>query len=646
MEGLNTKLLLVTANVGSIFEDPEHMLKIWLKEFLATIQKLEPGLVALHCQEVGGKNYEASMQHVNQFVKAMLGSDELQKYDRARVFLDEDYTAADKFTALGNLYFIHECIEDVMIYDFIECKFIQVEGREVLSGNIENIQIKEKAKYPQNFFPEFKWSRKGFLRTRWSINNCVFDLINIHLFHDASNIVAMQKSPSIYVENRHRALSHTIKRFETDQLENVPYFMFGDFNFRLDLNMLLKELTEKTETHETRGKKDQISKIVYTETGNSKVVLTVESKYFDHHEKHNEVFSNKKKLLNKYDTELLLYKDKVYEYDIDFPPSYPFSEDVSDGMSYMKTRCPSWCDRILLSHSAKDIIFQDEKHKPKYHIIGKDVCMGDHKPVYLSILLKKGKGNNFEIQPQSSKKLRNKLSSSISVNGERVDTEHEEVNIHDYATFEKEEQLIPEFRISIKSRRGSTLSREKSVEDDGLTRKSSFKDVARQVVSMENVLKKWPRRPRSRHHSSSSEDIAEDEENKDVDLTPDDISVHTDTSELSDSEDINRDLAPEEIDIHTSSIAGSISLSLSDGPSANINGNRTGIDGDLDTNTSLSTNLLPKEENIDSDTDKSKLHEKGVVTHEHGSGKVKNSNSTEGKAEKQRSGFRCPCVVL
>ena len=30
--------------------------------------------------------------------RAMLGSDELQKYDRARVFLDEDYTAADKFT--------------------------------------------------------------------------------------------------------------------------------------------------------------------------------------------------------------------------------------------------------------------------------------------------------------------------------------------------------------------------------------------------------------------------------------------------------------------------------------------------------------------------------------------------------------------
>lgn len=32
------------------------------------------------------------------FFRAILGCEELQKYDRARVFLDEDYTAADKFT--------------------------------------------------------------------------------------------------------------------------------------------------------------------------------------------------------------------------------------------------------------------------------------------------------------------------------------------------------------------------------------------------------------------------------------------------------------------------------------------------------------------------------------------------------------------
>nr|XP_022287753.1 type I inositol 1,4,5-trisphosphate 5-phosphatase-like isoform X2 [Crassostrea virginica] len=389
MEGSYAKVLLVSANVGSIFEDPEHMLKLWLREFLKCVSYYEPEFVALHCQEVGGKNYEASMQHVNQFVKAMLGCEELQKYDRARVFLDEDYTAADKFTALGNLYFIHESLEDVSIWDFVECKFIPVEGREVLSGNIENVQIKEKAKFPQDFFPEFKWSRKGFIRTRWNVKNCVYDLVNIHLFHDASNIIAMQRSPSVYSDNRKAAFLHTLQRFDQDQYDKVPMFIFGDFNFRLDVNLLVQDLTAKTKSQQIKGKKDQVAKIVYTEEGNGKVVLTVETKGFDHHEKHSEVFSKRAKSLQRYDVEMQSYKDKVAEFEISFPPSYPFCEDVNDGLSYMKTRCPSWCDRILMSHSAKNIIVNDDKHKPKYDVIGRETCMGDHKPVYLFVNLKR-----------------------------------------------------------------------------------------------------------------------------------------------------------------------------------------------------------------------------------------------------------------
>ncbi|KAH3787856.1 inositol polyphosphate-5-phosphatase A-like [Dreissena polymorpha] len=551
MEADSTKLLLVTANVGSIFEDPEHMLKLWLKEFLAAVQDMVPDIVAVHCQEVGGKNYEASMQHVNQFVKAMLGSDELQKYDRARVFLDEDYTAADKFTALGNLYFIHECVEEVLIYDFIECKFLPVEGREVLSGNIENIQIKEKAKYPQNFFPDFKWSRKGFLRTRWSVNNSIFDLINIHLFHDASNIVALQKSPSVYCDNRYRALAHTLQRFETDQFDKVPYFIFGDFNFRLDLQALLKVLTEKTEATEGRGKKNNVNKLTYTDA-NSKVVLTVESKYFDHHEKHNEVFINKDKTLNKYDVEIEMYRDKVYEYDITFPPSYPFSEEVTDGLSYMKTRCPSWCDRILLSHSTKDLIYSDEKFKPEYNIIGSDTCMGDHKPVYLLLRLKKGKGNkNLSYYTQSSIERRKMLSKTISINGETVEFRGDKLNIHDFANFEKTEELMPEFRMSIKTKAapadGDGESMVEGSDTNGsssTTRKTpSFHDIARQVCRMESALLKWPHTPRTRHHSSSSEDMKSDD---DIDSkVSDQMSVETDVLKIeSDVNDVAVDLKP------------------------------------------------------------------------------------------------------
>ena len=113
-----TKVLLVTANVGSIFEDPDRMLKMWLQEFLATVKRLSPDLLAIHCQEVGGKNYEESMQHVNLFVKCLLASEDMDQFDKARIFLDEDFTAVDKFTALGNLYFIHESVKNVQLWDF------------------------------------------------------------------------------------------------------------------------------------------------------------------------------------------------------------------------------------------------------------------------------------------------------------------------------------------------------------------------------------------------------------------------------------------------------------------------------------------------------------------------------------------------
>merc|ERR1711962_876474 len=100
-----TKVLLVTANIASCFEQPELMLHPWINEFLTLVDQQQPQFIALHCQEVGGKNYEESMQHVENFIRNLLvlrGT--LMPYDRYRVFLDEEYTTAEKFTALGNLY--------------------------------------------------------------------------------------------------------------------------------------------------------------------------------------------------------------------------------------------------------------------------------------------------------------------------------------------------------------------------------------------------------------------------------------------------------------------------------------------------------------------------------------------------------------
>lgn len=39
-----------------------------------------------------------------------------------------------------------------------------------------------------------------------------FDLVNIHLFHDASNLVAWENSPSVYSDTRQKALGYVLDR--------------------------------------------------------------------------------------------------------------------------------------------------------------------------------------------------------------------------------------------------------------------------------------------------------------------------------------------------------------------------------------------------------------------------------------------------
>lgn len=85
---------------------PSTLLKICINELVKKIVLLKPQFVALHMQEVGGKTYEKSMEYVQDFIKMLCESKELENYTRIRVYLDEDYTSAEHFT--------------VFIYNFIE----------------------------------------------------------------------------------------------------------------------------------------------------------------------------------------------------------------------------------------------------------------------------------------------------------------------------------------------------------------------------------------------------------------------------------------------------------------------------------------------------------------------------------------------
>ncbi|XP_028043485.1 type I inositol 1,4,5-trisphosphate 5-phosphatase isoform X1 [Bombyx mandarina] len=355
-------LLLVTANVGSIFEDPSVMLPIWTSEFLQAVSRMDPKFIALHLQEVGGKAYEKSMQYVKDFVQRLCDCPELRLFDKIRIYLDEDFSSPEKFTALGNMYFAHSSLVDLKIWDFDLKAYVDVVGKEIHSGNIENASTKEKAKFPQHFFPECKWSRKGFLRTRWTIRGTAVEFVNIHLFHDASNLVAMEPFPSVYCRSRRRALRHTLRQLHADG-SAAPYFIFGDFNFRTDTAGVVKKVTEDLSAQRVQGGAEG-GRLQYRRRADQRLVLTVGKKEFAHVD-HQKIF--REPWLQRYDRELEALRPHLFEFPVKFPPTYPFEEDVLLPTHYMKTRCPSWCDRVLVSQAARPLLHDPPRHDTPRH---------------------------------------------------------------------------------------------------------------------------------------------------------------------------------------------------------------------------------------------------------------------------------------
>ncbi|CAM4714618.1 unnamed protein product [Leuciscus chuanchicus] len=386
-----TDVLLVTANVGSLFDNVGEIEGDWLREFFTTVRMYKPRFIALHFQEVGGKDYMLNMGHAENFFWAIETSSEMADFDRSSVYVDSHFKAVDSFTALGSMYFIHKSLKNIQLYDFNVKEFKALSGRNKYVGSLEGVTTMEKEKFPKNFWPDFKWSRKGYMRTRWIIHNQGLDLVNVHLFHDASNLIACNASPSVYSANRKKALRYVINRMEDNSYSPLPFFLFGDFNFRLDTLSLVQNLSMSADIQTVKkDSSNEVEKIICEGKDNDhQVLLHIETKLFAY--LNQAVFrENNGKELLKYDKEISEFHDVITEEDIRFPPSYPYSEDYTKPTQYMNTRCPAWCDRILMSHSAGDIIHRREGSESGvfYNTLGSNICMGDHKPVFLFFALK------------------------------------------------------------------------------------------------------------------------------------------------------------------------------------------------------------------------------------------------------------------
>lgn len=69
--------------------------------------------------------------------------------------------------ALGNLYFVDKSIETVRIWNFLLREWETVVGKSIHTGNIEAVATKEKAKFPQHFFPEVSGYKNRETKHGW-----------------------------------------------------------------------------------------------------------------------------------------------------------------------------------------------------------------------------------------------------------------------------------------------------------------------------------------------------------------------------------------------------------------------------------------------------------------------------------------------
>ena len=386
MDTTSTKLMLITANIGSLFEEDggtRILEENWLADFGKSISRLSPQFIAFHMQEVGGKSSEGCKNLVHNYINTLYDLPMLSDFPTGICYLDEDYIE-ERYTAMGVVYLIHESLRDIAMWNFENKTYESlVPERKIHPNHLDTVF---KSKFPLSCFSKktIRWPRKGFIWSKWKIHNRTFDLVNIHLPHDACNVSACLKSPSKFVKHRKNALQFCVNKIAEYPSENQ--FLFGDFNVRPDQKLLVAHLMQgmKYCPLERDGEKIPYSLIYKSQDKEEKEVLNIQARrfLFASYEQFDQAHVPE---LLQFDKELNWCKDgKFAEAAIKFQPTFPTSEDPKEkAYGYNGTRCPSWCDRVLVD---KNLVEELKKSSIKmtYESLGLNTVLGDHKPVFLA----------------------------------------------------------------------------------------------------------------------------------------------------------------------------------------------------------------------------------------------------------------------
>jgi len=266
----------------------------------------------------------------------------------------------EDFNALGTMFLVApQLLNKFNVWDFDKENYVPLSSFN--SSCKFNIGVKECA-YVKNHKFAGK-SRKGWMYSKWNINGIKFDLLNIHLYHDDINPKTLEAIPSIYATQRASALVDTMSTCAIRN--NTPAFIFGDFNVRLDCDVIEWLSKEYSRSSFNIGEKSFSSE-------------------------HQEIFSEKLVLqkLRQFDREIQRHNEtqkqsQLHEFEITFVPTYCLEIIDSKHIRYHK-RIPAWCDRIFFTESTQPLVSNS-----KYDAIcSTEQILGDHYPVYLSFVLR------------------------------------------------------------------------------------------------------------------------------------------------------------------------------------------------------------------------------------------------------------------
>eukprot|EP00122_Pirum_gemmata_P020612 Pgem_evm1s19261 len=364
-----SSFLCITSNVGSLFEHSEKMLSNWINSIAEKVKLSEPEIFILHLQEIGGREFASGGTDLFEgFVACLKKNSILSKFSRLLCFFDSKIEIST-FTALATIvFFSDEVIKDVQVFDFEINEFNLLENIDPsLSPEKSIAKFAQTKSFPRNFFPELQatWTRKGYIHTLIQCKGERLGFVNVHLFHDESNLVQLEASRSVYSKNRANALEYVMKNIDyTNKSINNDeqhVVLFGDFNFRTDTYSLLNKLSENLTRQNKFDDNGEIDRVLYFQDGISKPVIDIQHKHFFSsifglQFEGGDITSNRSVFdthfkLDKFDCELDWYNEnfgserstttmQLSEYPKRFLPSYRMIDEGENPNMYNRKRCP------------------------------------------------------------------------------------------------------------------------------------------------------------------------------------------------------------------------------------------------------------------------------------------------------------------